>query len=48
MSLENQVAMVTGGRRGIGFTIAQILGENGARVAINDVAPQEEIEKAVE
>lgn len=48
MSLENQVAMVTGGRRGIGFTIAQVLGENGARVAINDVAPQEEIEKAVE
>lgn len=48
MSLENQVAMVTGGRRGIGFTIAQILGKNGARVAINDVAPQEEIEKAVE
>ena len=48
MSLENQVAMVTGGRRGIGFTIAQILGENGARVAINDVASQEEIEKAVE
>lgn len=48
MNLENQVAMVTGGRRGIGFTIAQVLGENGARVAINDVAPQEEIEKAVE
>ncbi len=48
MSLENQVAMVTGGRRGIGFTIAQVLGENGARVAINDVASQEEIEKAVE
>ncbi len=48
MSLENQVAMVTGGRRGIGFTIAQILGKNGARVAINDVASQEEIEKAVE
>ena len=48
MSLENQVAMVTGGRRGIGFTIAQILGKNGARVAINDVASQEEMEKAVE
>ena len=48
MSLENQVAMVTGGRRGIGFSIAQVLGRGGARVAINDVAPQEEIEKAVE
>ncbi|HXL02029.1 MAG TPA: 3-oxoacyl-[acyl-carrier-protein] reductase [Candidatus Atribacteria bacterium] len=47
MSLENQVAMVTGGRRGIGFSIAQVLGRGGARVAINDVAPQEEIEKAV-
>ncbi|MDI3542502.1 MAG: 3-oxoacyl-[acyl-carrier protein] reductase [Candidatus Atribacteria bacterium] len=48
MNLENQVAMVTGGRRGIGFTIAQVLGQNGARVAINDVASQEEIEETVE
>jgi len=48
MDFENQVAMVTGGRRGIGLAIAQVLGQNGARVAINDVAPEEEIEKTVE
>ncbi len=48
MNLKNQVAMITGGRRGIGFTIAQVLGQNGARVAINDVASQEEIGETVE
>lgn len=48
MNFEDQVAMVTGGRRGIGLAIAQVLGEGGARVAINDVAPEEEIEKTVE
>jgi NAD(P)-dependent dehydrogenase (short-subunit alcohol dehydrogenase family) len=33
-SLENQVALVTGGSRGIGRAIAQALLQNGARVAI--------------
>src|SRR2546426_5993102 len=34
MNLQNSTALVTGGSSGIGFAIAQMLIQNGARVAI--------------
>jgi len=34
MNLKNAVALVTGGSVGIGYSIAKMLGESGARVAI--------------
>ncbi len=37
MSLENKVAIVTGGARGIGFAIARRFASEGARVVIADV-----------
>lgn len=37
VDLSNRVALVTGAARGIGKTIADVLGENGARVVYSDV-----------
>jgi len=37
MKLENRTAIVTGGAQGIGLSIAALLAENGASVAITDV-----------
>ena len=39
--LTNQVAIVTGGARGIGREIALLLGQEGADVALFDVNPQQ-------
>jgi glucose 1-dehydrogenase len=37
MSLENKVAVVTGGARGIGFAIARRFASDGARVVVADI-----------
>ncbi|MCY3705080.1 MAG: 3-oxoacyl-[acyl-carrier-protein] reductase [Gammaproteobacteria bacterium] len=36
-ALAGQIALVTGGSRGIGFAISQVLAQDGARVAIVDI-----------
>lgn len=48
VSFEGKVALVTGSRRGIGFAIARTLGMGGAKVAVNDVASEGEMNEAVE
>ena len=47
MSLHGQVALVTGGSRGIGKAIALALGREGAAVAVNYISPREEAEETV-
>ncbi|MGQ9472494.1 MAG: 3-oxoacyl-[acyl-carrier-protein] reductase [Candidatus Caldatribacteriaceae bacterium] len=47
MTFENQVALVTGAARGIGFSIARSLGRNGAKVVINDIVSEEVMERVV-
>jgi glucose 1-dehydrogenase len=37
MSLENKVAIVTGGARGIGFAVAKRFAKDGARVVVADI-----------
>ena len=44
--LENKVAYITGGTKGIGLGIAKILSENGIKVAISG-RKKEDVEKAV-
>ncbi|MCE4553142.1 SDR family oxidoreductase [Roseateles cellulosilyticus] len=39
-SLQGQVALITGGSRGLGAAIAQVLGESGMRVVLADVELQ--------
>ena len=46
--LEGQVAVVTGGARGIGLAIAQALAEDGARVALVDVDGPEAMASAAQ
>jgi len=45
LSLENKVALVTGGSRGLGLQMAQALGEMGARIAIT-ARKNDELEQA--
>jgi NAD(P)-dependent dehydrogenase (short-subunit alcohol dehydrogenase family) len=40
-SLQNKVAVITGGAKGIGKAVATTLVERGARVIIGDVADKE-------
>jgi 3-oxoacyl-[acyl-carrier protein] reductase len=40
--IEDRVALVTGGARGIGACIAQTLAAHGARVAAADLVPPQE------
>jgi 3-oxoacyl-[acyl-carrier protein] reductase len=39
LPLENQVALVTGSRRGLGKAIALALAQSGANIVINDIVP---------
>lgn len=41
MSMQGRIALVAGGSRGIGFAIAERLGEQGARLAIASRKPRE-------
>lgn len=43
----NQVALITGGSRGIGYGIAIELARNGFDLAINGVRPAEDVENAI-
>lgn len=44
----NRAALITGGRRGIGFGIAKALAREGLRLAINDIVPEAEVTDALD
>jgi len=49
MKLENKIALITGGARGIGKAIAEVLAKEGAKIVISDININgvEELEKKV-
>jgi len=46
--LKNKTALVTGAASGIGFATAQMLAENGAKVALNDLPDNKRLSESVE
>lgn len=42
LRFDNQVAIITGGARGIGFAHAKLLGSRGAKVVVNDISGAKE------
>ena len=46
LDFDGRVAVVTGGARGIGLSIARALADRGARVHVFDLSPGEEIDPA--
>jgi len=47
IDLHNQIALITGAGRGIGFATAQVLGRYGAKIIIGDIAAEEDLSRAV-
>lgn len=45
---KNQVALVTGAARGIGFGIAEILSKNDFDLVIDDIHPQEQVQESLD
>lgn len=39
LNIQNKVAIVTGGGKGLGSAAAKLLGQQGVRVAVNDINP---------
>ncbi|MBL6929597.1 MAG: 3-ketoacyl-ACP reductase [Rhodospirillales bacterium] len=48
MAAENKVALITGGRRGIGFGIAKSLAAEGCDIVICDIVEEAEVQPALQ